>query len=233
MMFVNIGSERNRLIYSNISIAADVGRNDYIEWKLRNDPTVANTPIKRALLGQFLLHSPCWKIFFHNDIFTFDSSIPLLPVSCFQTMSQIQLGGKAFASLTFWQFFLVTTILCSLTNWDLDENYAPKIIEQFLKQGADPSCLILVVVGDSTASLTISFRDTKTHDPYHSYDFYDSLAFSELLKAMNKCQDLRGRPYFDTSTGFSEQYFLREIVSVSNWSNRDSILGMIDGYSKH
>ncbi|KAM0281709.1 hypothetical protein ACHAO9_010549 [Fusarium lateritium] len=65
---------------NTIMVATYIGRDDYIRWKLQNDPTVVYTPLKRALVGQNILWSKHWELYFSTDIFSLDVTVPLLPI---------------------------------------------------------------------------------------------------------------------------------------------------------
>ncbi|KAF4988770.1 hypothetical protein FGRMN_9564 [Fusarium graminum] len=70
---------RPRLPYNHMCIAAHANNEDFVQWKLENDPSVVDTPIKRALIGQALLFSKLWHRFFQYNAFDCHSVLPLVP----------------------------------------------------------------------------------------------------------------------------------------------------------
>ncbi|KAL7756580.1 hypothetical protein ACKLNR_013573 [Fusarium oxysporum f. sp. zingiberi] len=82
-----IGDNNPRQLRNNMCLAALSGHIDYMEWKIMNDANALNNSAKRALVGQFLLMSKHWEIFFEKSIFTMDPTIPLIPATTLQDWS--------------------------------------------------------------------------------------------------------------------------------------------------
>ncbi|KAL9561110.1 hypothetical protein ACKAV7_014465 [Fusarium commune] len=89
-----------RTFFNNMRLAALSGHTDYIQWKILNDAKAMNNSTKRALVGQSILTSKHWELFFQNDIFTMDPTIPLIPVVHTQDLSDDDLTGSDSCSLS-------------------------------------------------------------------------------------------------------------------------------------
>jgi hypothetical protein len=141
------------------------------------------------------------------------------------------IGG--FDSLTAWQFFFVSAMLCEINETLGQYKFIAEVLEQFLKQGTDPYCQIRIAIRKGyEVTLSFLFRDAESH---HSWKFIignESHISDQLQWAINRCQDLRGRPHFDFYTDLREEYSLREIIAGSYWTNREDVLKLVDSYSE-
>ncbi|KAM0215043.1 hypothetical protein ACHAQD_008550 [Fusarium lateritium] len=232
MQLLSHDYESRESFFHTIMIAAATDRNDYIEWKIQNDPTTTRTALRRALVGCYLLRSRHWELFFRNDIFSLDSAVPLLPT---HSTCERQQDTANFNSLTAWQFFLVSALLSEANQWTSQAFvFTDEVIEQFLKQGADPYCMIRVAVcEDHQVTLTIVFRRVQSHHCWKLTEGSETVFSGPLQWAIDRCQELRGRPRLDFSTELREEYPLREVVAGSDWANRDAILQLVDSYSEN
>ncbi|KAF5564264.1 hypothetical protein FNAPI_2257 [Fusarium napiforme] len=100
-----------RIFFDSMRLAALSDCTDYILWKLSSDAKAMNSSIKRALIGQTILMSKHWELFFQNDIFTADPTIPLTPAVHTQLLDGDDLTGSGSCSLSAWQFYLTYVIL--------------------------------------------------------------------------------------------------------------------------
>ncbi|KAF9765877.1 hypothetical protein IL306_001759 [Fusarium sp. DS 682] len=218
-----------RLFYNNMCLAASAGRMDYIEWKLGNDPSAINSSVKRALVGQALLMSPCWEMFFQNRLFTMDPIIPLVPAVSEQdtwnnnNRTDMETDMDSFA-LSNWQFFVAHVILTFSDCWDLED--LGNVIERFLRQCADPYCRILVAQEELKLSMTICFQGSKTHI-YVPNDVSRFLFKHEMRRVVQRCLILRGRPLRNVNEDFREEFLLQEWIALTSWSNRDTLLELL------
>lgn len=218
--------------FDTAMIATATNRNDFIEWKIQHDSKTLWTPLRRAIVGWYLLRSKHWELFFRNDVFELSSTIPLLPTHSTNERQQPE-DKEGFNSLTPWQFFLVSALLCEPNQWTFEAYvYTAQVIEEFFKQGTDPYCQIRIAVRQNyETSLTIVFRKVESHHSWKLLDGGDTHFSGPLQWAIARCQELRGRPPLDFSTELREEYSLREIVKGSDWANRDAILELMDSYS--
>ncbi|EXK28869.1 hypothetical protein FOMG_14756 [Fusarium oxysporum f. sp. melonis 26406] len=222
-----IGDNNPRQLRNNMCLAALSGHIDYMEWKIMNDANVLNNSAKRALVGQFLLMSKHWEIFFEKSIFTMDPTIPLIPATILQDWSNDNWVVPDPVTLSAWQFFLTYIILnFQWYFYGLVDDHG-NVIERFLKQGADPYCRILVVYEETRVSMTICFREWKTCHvvPSHS----SVLVFGPVVKeVIERCLTLRRKPLVDWDKGFTEEFLFREWIAFTDWPNRDTLLEFLD-----
>ncbi|KAJ9414347.1 hypothetical protein QL093DRAFT_2569198 [Fusarium oxysporum] len=208
------------------------GHIDYMEWKIMNDANVLNNSAKRALVGQFLLMSKHWEIFFEKSIFTMDPTIPLIPATILQDWSNDNWVVPDPVTLSAWQFFLTYIILnFQWYFYGLVDDHG-NVIERFLKQGADPYCRILVVYEETRVSMTICFREWKTCHvvPSHS----SVLVFGPVVKeVIERCLTLRRKPLVDWDKGFTEEFLFREWIAFTDWPNRDTLLEFLDSTMRY
>lgn len=224
--------ESRGCFYDTAMIATTTNRNDYIEWKIQHDSKTLRTPLRRAIVGWYLLRSKYWELFFRNDVFELNSTIPLLPTHSTNETQQPK-DGTSFDSLTPWQFFLVSALLCEPNQWTFEAYvYTAQVIEEFFKQGTDPYCQVRITVRKNyETTLTVVFRKVESHHSWKLLDGGDTHFSGPLQWAIARCQELRGKPHLDFSTELREEYSLREIVKGSDWANRDAILELMDSYS--
>ncbi|EWZ83444.1 hypothetical protein BFJ70_g5704 [Fusarium oxysporum] len=222
-----IGDNNPRQLRNNMCVAALSGHIDYMEWKIMNDANALNNSAKRALVGQFLLMSKHWEIFFEKSIFTMDPTIPLIPATILQDWSNDNWVVPDPVTLSAWQFFLTYIILnFQWYFYGLVDDHG-NVIERFLKQGADPYCRILVVYEETRVSMTICFREWKTCHvvPSHS----SVLVFGPVVKeVIERCLTLRRKPLVDWDKGFTEEFLFREWIAFTGWPNRDTLLELLD-----
>ncbi|KAF4447813.1 hypothetical protein F53441_8679 [Fusarium austroafricanum] len=133
------------LPYNHTLFAIITSHGDYIKWKIQNDPGAVDSSMKRALIGQALLLSEHWEIFFENSVFTLDSHIPLRPYLHGQDEPENDSCATDLVPLTAWQFFLVRAIFFSESDTN-DDKPIKDIMERFLKEGADPYCQIQIAL---------------------------------------------------------------------------------------
>lgn len=224
--------ESRGYFFDTAMIATTTNRNDYIEWKMQHDSKTRWTPLRRAIVGWYLLRSKYWELFFRNDVFELKSKIPLLPTHSTNETQQ-QKDKTSFDSLTPWQFFLVSALLCEPNQWTFEAYvFTPQVIEEFFKQGTDAYCQIRIAVRKNyETTLTVVFRKVESHHSWKWLDGGETHFSGPLQWAIARCQELRGRPPLDFSTELREEYSLREIVEGSDWANRDVILELMDSYS--
>ncbi|RKK69754.1 hypothetical protein BFJ69_g12469 [Fusarium oxysporum] len=222
-----IGDNNPRQLRNNMCLAALSGHIDYMEWKIMNDANALNNSAKRALVGQFLLMSKHWEIYFEKSIFTMDPTIPLIPATILQDWSNDNWVVPDPVTLSAWQFFLTYIILnFQWYFYGLVDDHG-NVIERFLKQGADPYCRILVVYEETRVSMTICFREWKTCHvvPSHS----SVLVFGPVVKeVIERCLTLRRKPLVDWDKGFTEEFLFREWIAFTDWPNRDTLLEFLD-----
>ncbi|RKL05832.1 hypothetical protein BFJ71_g2980 [Fusarium oxysporum] len=230
-----IGSDSPRLIHNNMCLAAFSGHIDYMKWKIMNDANALNTSAKRALVGQSLLISKHWEIFFEESIFTMDPTIPLVPATMAQDLSYDNWVVPDPVTLSAWQFFLTSVILNYQWYFSGYVDDHGKVIERFLKQGADPYCRILVAYEVTRVSMTICFRDSKTCHviPRDSAFVSNYLGVQYCVQygvqvVIERCLTLRGKPPVDWDTNCTEQFSFREWIAVTDCPNRDTLLELLD-----
>ncbi|EWZ33509.1 hypothetical protein FOZG_13233 [Fusarium oxysporum Fo47] len=221
-----IGSNNPRLLYNNICLAALSGHIDYMEWKILNDANALNNAAKRAFVGQFILISKHWEIFFEKSIFTMDPRIPLIPSTTIQDWSNDNWVVPDPVTLSAWQFFL-TYIILNFSWYVGVVKDNGNVIERFLRQGADPYCRILVAYEETRVYMTICFRESKTcyviprDSPWILFDY-------SIRKVIERCLTLRGKPLVDWDKNFTEEFLFREWIAFTDWPNRDTLLELLD-----
>ncbi|RKK09198.1 hypothetical protein BFJ66_g5127 [Fusarium oxysporum f. sp. cepae] len=220
-----IGSNNPRLLYNNMCLAAHSGHIDYLEWKFVNDANALNNSVRRALVGHFILISEHWEIFFEKSIFTMESNIPLIPAVIGQGLSNDNWVVPDPVTLSPWQIYLVYVILTFGWHFDSFEDRG-NVMERFLRQRADPYCRIVVAGEGSNVSMTICFRELKTH--HIIADVFSILVFGNFVKEVfEKCLTLRGKPRVDWDN-FTEEFLFREWIPFTDWPNRDTLLELLD-----
>ncbi|KAH7147708.1 hypothetical protein DER46DRAFT_629770 [Fusarium sp. MPI-SDFR-AT-0072] len=215
-------SDIERTFFNNMRLAALSGHTDYIQWKILNDAKAMNNSTKRALVGQSILTSKHWELFFQNDIFTMDPTIPLIPVVHTQDLSDDDLTGSDSCSLSAWQFYLTYVILrLNYQQSTLPENLV-NVIDRFLRRGADPYCRILVAFEETRVSMTICFRESKTYHavPRTSSNFLCGYRIKGIIE---RCLKLRGDPLVDWDKEFTQEFLFREWIAFELGHHFDSL----------
>ncbi|KAF5556123.1 hypothetical protein FPHYL_8048 [Fusarium phyllophilum] len=216
-----------KIFFNNMRLAVLSGCTDYIQWKISNDAKAMNNSIKRALVGQAILTSKYWELFFQNDIFTMDPTIPLTPAVHTQLLNGHDMTGSDSCSLSAWQFYLTYVILrLNYQRSTLPENMG-NVVDQFLRRGADPYCRILVAFEEDRVSLTIYFRESKT---LHAVPRTSSnlLCGHRLKGIIEGCLKLRGDPLVDWDKEFTREFLFREWIAVTDLSDRDTLLALLE-----
>ncbi|KAI3580262.1 hypothetical protein IWW34DRAFT_804884 [Fusarium oxysporum f. sp. albedinis] len=202
------------------------GHIDYMEWKILNDANALNNAAKRAFVGQFILISKHWEIFFEKSIFTMDPRIPLIPSTTIQDWSNDNWVVPDPVTLSAWQFFL-TYIILNFSWYVGVVKDNGNVIERFLRQGADPYCRILVAYEETRVYMTICFRESKTcyviprDSPWILFDY-------SIREVIERCLTLRGKPLVDWDKNFTEEFLFREWIAFTDWPNRDTLLELLD-----
>ncbi|SCO76329.1 uncharacterized protein FRV6_00541 [Fusarium oxysporum] len=221
-----IGSNNPRKLYNNMCLAALPGHIDYMEWKILNDANALNNAAKRAFVGQFILISKHWEIFFEKSIFTMDPRIPLIPSTTIQDWSDDNWVVPDPVTLSAWQFFLTYIILNFQWYFGVVKDNG-NVIERFLRQGADPYCRILVAYEETRVYMTICFRESKTCHVIPRDSAWILFDYS-VKEVIERCLTLKGKPLVDWDKNFTEEFLFREWVAFTDWPNRDTLLELLD-----
>lgn len=214
---LNLGSLRRHFLHRTLCVAAFYGAEEYTEWKIRNDPTAVDSPLKHALVAEcMLIHSyrnpknRVWEHFFQTGFFTKDIPINLGPVSFLG--ESLYIDGD---QLTVWQRYQASIFS--------DPIPCLKTIEQFLECGADTSSTLTMKTIDQgedcwelrSKDITISATVT-----------YEEGEFEE--KQSHTVQKMRQAGIHSRRAEGDEVYSFRDWVEVMDLENKERIFELMD-----
>jgi hypothetical protein len=215
--------------HNHLCLAAQANNRDYIDWKIQNNSPDLKSPVNGAIIGQTILLSETWELFFKHSVFMSDSLLPLVPRLVSDVKFMRGMDASNLQSLSSWQFFTVAMILQPYVRYAYDgfEIRNGSVLEMFLRQGADPHCQIQIAQKDQVIFVKISFKGRQSQ---HMAARDDLQGWLEPVIA--ECQKRRNKPTLDWDKDFEEQYSLREWLSSYYWPNRDTVLELMDAYDK-
>lgn len=213
-------------IYSTLYLAVFSNADAYVKWKIQNDPTVIDSPFKRALVASVVLSRTnpdselwTWEYFFESIWFTNDN-----PVNFISALSSTVKSVEG-DELTVWQRLQVHEFAKSFDSWgSRSGNRFGHFAERALECGLDASFSAVISLRDPDNFWEARFKNARLRMSYRTspHGVNESPIMKKLRRGSSDEDDCRFRD------GHEEVYSFRDWIEAADWANKDRLLELLD-----